>query len=147
MSDIVVKIINKSDNPLPQYATPGSAGVDLRAFIPSSIVLKPFERIAVPTGLFIELPVGYEAQIRPRSGLALKSGISVLNTPGTIDSDYRGEIKIILVNLSQNDFTINSGDRICQMVIAQYSKVCFESVSELADSDRGDGGFGHSGVK
>lgn len=147
MSDIVVKIINKSDNPLPQYATPGSAGVDLRAFIPSSIVLKPFERIAVPTGLFIELPVGYEAQIRPRSGLALKSGISVLNTPGTIDSDYRGEIKVILVNLSQNDFTINSGDRICQMVIAQYSKVCFESVSELADSDRGDGGFGHSGVK
>ncbi|MBP5366085.1 MAG: dUTP diphosphatase [Bacteroidales bacterium] len=144
---MVVKIINKSDNPLPQYATPGSAGVDLRAFIPSSIVLKPFERIAVPTGLFIELPVGYEAQIRPRSGLALKSGISVLNTPGTIDSDYRGEIKVILVNLSQNDFTINSGDRICQMVIAQYSKVCFESVSELADSDRGDGGFGHSGVK
>ena len=143
----MVKVINKSDNPLPQYATPGSAGVDLRAFISESIILKPFERIAVPTGLYIELPVGYEAQIRPRSGLALKSGITVLNTPGTIDSDYRGEIKVILINLSQNDFTINSGDRICQMVISQYSNANFELSSELSDSDRGDGGFGHSGVK
>lgn len=147
MQNIDVNIINKSNNPLPQYATSGSAGVDLRAFIDEPIVLKPFERVAIPTGLYLELPVGYEAQIRPRSGLAIKNGITVLNTPGTIDSDYRGEIKVILINLSNTDFVINSGDRICQMVISNYTYVNFNLVSDINETDRGNGGFGHSGVK
>lgn len=142
-----IKIVNKSNNPLPQYASVGSAGLDLRAYLSEPIILKPLERIAVPTGLFIELPTGYEAQIRPRSGLAIKSGITILNSPGTIDSDYRGEIKAILVNLSNEEFVINSGDRICQMVIAQHEQAQFQLVSTLSETDRGEGGFGHSGIK
>ena len=144
---VTVKIINKSNNPLPAYATPGSAGLDLRAFISEDITLESLERAVVPMGIFIELPVGYEAQIRPRSGLAAKNGITVLNTPGTIDSDYRGEICVILVNLSRTPFTIHSGDRICQMVIAQHETALFQEVINLSDSERGEGGFGHSGVK
>jgi len=140
-----VKIINKSDNPLPAYETALSAGLDLRAFVDSDIVLKPFERKLIPTGLFIELPVGYEAQIRPRSGLAIKSGITVLNTPGTIDADYRGEIKVILINMSQDDFVIKSGDRICQMVISKHEKAELVEVSEISQTERGSGGFGHTG--
>jgi len=142
-----IKIVNKSNNPLPQYASVGSAGLDLRAYLSEPIILKPLERIAVPTGLFIELPTCYEAQIRPRSGLAIKSGITILNSPGTIDSDYRGEIKAILVNLSNEEFVINSGDRICQMVIAQHEQAQFQLVSTLSETDRGEGGFGHSGIK
>lgn len=142
-----IKIVNKSNNPLPQYASVGSAGLDLRAYLSEPIILKPLERIAVPTGLFIELPTGYEAQIRPRSGLAIKSGITILNSPGTIDSDYRGEIKAILINLSNEEFVINNGDRICQMVIAQHEQAQFQLVSTLSETDRGEGGFGHSGIK
>ena len=140
-----VKIINKSNNQLPAYETASSAGMDLRAFIDADIVLKPFERKLIPTGLSIELPDGYEAQIRPRSGLAIKSGITVLNSPGTIDADYRGEIKVILINLSDTDFTIKSGDRICQMVIAKHEKAEFIEVEEISETERGAGGFGHTG--
>ena len=140
-----VKIINKSDNQLPAYETASSAGMDLRAFTDTDIVLKPFERKLIPTGLFIELPDGYEAQIRPRSGLAIKSGITVLNSPGTIDADYRGEIKVILINMSNTEFTIKSGDRICQMVIAKHEKVEFVEVEEINETERGAGGFGHTG--
>lgn len=140
-----VKIINKSNNQLPAYETSSSAGMDLRAFIDSDIVLKPFERKLVPTGLYIELPDGYEAQIRPRSGLAIKNGITVLNSPGTIDADYRGEIKVILINLGSDDFTIKSGERICQMVIARHEKAEFVEVSEISETERGAGGFGHTG--
>ena len=140
-----VKIINKSDNQLPDYETASSAGMDLRAFLDSDIVLKPFERKLIPTGLYIELPDGYEAQIRPRSGLAIKSGITVLNSPGTIDADYRGEIKVILINLSDTDFTIKSGERICQMVIAKHEKAEFIEVEEISETERGAGGFGHTG--
>ena len=140
-----VKIINKSDNQLPAYETASSAGMDLRAFLDSDIVLKPFERKLIPTGLYIELPDGYEAQIRPRSGLAIKSGITVLNSPGTIDADYRGEIKVILINLSDTDFTIKSGERICQMVIAKHEKAEFIEVEEISETERGAGGFGHTG--
>ena len=140
-----VKIINKSDNQLPAYETASSAGMDLRAFTDADIVLKPFDRKLIPTGLYIELPDGYEAQIRPRSGLAIKSGITVLNSPGTIDADYRGEIKVILINLSDNDFTIKSGDRICQMVIAKHEKAEFIEVEEISETERGAGGFGHTG--
>ncbi|MBO4602001.1 MAG: dUTP diphosphatase [Salinivirgaceae bacterium] len=140
-----VKIINKSDNQLPAYETASSAGMDLRAFIDADIILKPFERKLIPTGLYIELPDGYEAQIRPRSGLAIKSGITVLNSPGTIDADYRGEIKVILINLSNADFTIKSGERICQMVIAKHEKVDFVEVEEINETERGAGGFGHTG--
>lgn len=140
-----VKIINKSDNQLPAYETTSSAGMDLRAFTDTEIVLKPFERKLIPTGLYIELPDGYEAQIRPRSGLAIKSGITVLNSPGTIDADYRGEIKVILINLSDTDFTIKSGDRICQMVIAKHEKAEFIEVEEISETERGAGGFGHTG--
>ena len=140
-----VKIINKSNNQLPAYETASSAGMDLRAFTDADIVLKPFERKLIPTGLYIELPDGYEAQIRPRSGLAIKSGITVLNSPGTIDADYRGEIKVILINLSNDDFTIKSGDRICQMVIAKHEKVDFVEVEEINETVRGAGGFGHTG--
>jgi len=141
-----VRIKNTSKHPLPQYSTDHSAGLDLRANIDEPITLKPLERILVPTGLFIELPEGHEAQIRPRSGLAYKHGISVLNSPGTIDADYRGEIKVILVNLSNEDFIINDGERICQMVIAQYVKANLEEAIELSDTVRGAGGFGHTGT-
>ena len=146
-SMLKVKIINKSNNPLPEYSTPDSAGVDIRAFLKEQVILKPLERKLIPTGLFIEVPKGYEAQIRPRSGLALKYGITVLNTPGTIDSDYRGEIGVILVNLSDKDFVIHNGERICQMIITTHENVDFIEVLNLNNSERGDGGFGHTGRK
>ncbi len=142
-----VKVINRSRHELPQYETPQSAGLDIRANVDSPVVLKPLERKLVPTGLYVELPVGYEAQIRPRSGLALKHGISLLNTPGTIDADYRGEIGVIMVNLSNEEFTVNDGDRIAQMVVARHEQVEWQSVETLADSERGEGGFGHTGKK
>lgn len=141
-----VKVINTSKHPLPEYETLHSAGMDLRANIDASITLGPLERILVPTGLFIELPVGYEAQIRPRSGLAIKHGISLVNTPGTIDADYRGEIKVILVNLSNSPFIINDGERICQMVVAKHERVDWEEAQELDKTERGAGGFGHTGA-
>ena len=140
-----VKIINKSTNDLPSYSTVHSAGMDLRANLEKEIVLKPLERVLVPTGLFIELPVGYEAQIRPRSGLALKKGITILNTPGTIDADYRGEIGVILINLSNEDFVIQHGERICQMVVASHESVQWELAEDLKETERGAGGFGHTG--
>ncbi len=140
-----IRIINRSTNELPSYSTTHSAGMDLRAYLAEDIVLKPMERKLIPTGLFIEIPEGYEAQIRPRSGLALKKGITVLNTPGTIDADYRGEIGIILVNLSQEDFVISNGERICQMVVARHEKVSWEISDVLEETNRGEGGFGHTG--
>lgn len=140
-----IKVINRSTNALPEYATAGSAGLDLRANLESSVVIAPLERKVIPTGLFIELPEGYEAQIRPRSGLAIKHGITVVNSPGTIDADYRGEIMIGLVNLSGESFTINHGERIAQMVIARHEQAEWLEVSELSSSDRGTGGFGHTG--
>ena len=140
-----VKIINKSSNELPAYSTELSAGMDLRANLEKEILLKPLERILVPTGLFIELPEGYEAQIRPRSGLALKKGITVLNSPGTIDADYRGEIGVILINLSNEDFVIQHGERICQMVVASHEKVEWQLTELLEETERGAGGFGHTG--
>lgn len=140
-----VNIINKSKHDLPQYATELSAGMDLRANIEAPIQLKPLERVLVPTGLYLELPKGYEAQIRPRSGLAFKHGLTVLNSPGTIDADYRGEIRVILVNLSNDVFEINDGERICQMVIAQHAQVEWVSVEEINETERGAGGFGHTG--
>lgn len=140
-----VKIVNRSKNEFPAYSTALSAGMDLRADLDEAIVLKPLERTLVPTGLFIELPVGFEAQIRPRSGLALKKGITVLNTPGTIDADYRGEIKVILINLSNEAFVINHGERICQMVIAKHETVDWIPVEVLDETERGAGGFGHTG--
>lgn len=140
-----VKIVNNSKHALPEYSTLLSAGMDLRANINEPITLKPLERTLVKTGLFIELPEGYEAQIRPRSGLALKKGITVLNTPGTIDADYRGEIGVILVNLSAEAFVINNGERICQMVIAKHETITWEEVEVLEETDRGAGGFGHTG--
>ena len=142
-----IKIINKSNHALPQYGTQAAAGVDLRANIEAPITLKPLQRTLVKTGLFIELPVGYEAQVRPRSGLAYKNGVTVLNTPGTIDADYRGEIGVILVNLSNEDFTIENGERIAQMVIAQHEQAQWKLVEELSSSDRGAGGFGSTGKK
>lgn len=145
--ETTVKIINRSHHPLPAYATDGASGMDVRAFLAHPIVLAPLERVLVPTGLFIELPRGLECQIRPRSGLALKKGITILNSPGTIDSDYRGEIGIIVVNLSDRSFTINDGERICQMVIAPYERISWQQVEQLDDTERGDGGFGHTGVK
>lgn len=141
-----VRIINQSAHPLPSYETAHAAGMDLRANLNSPVVLKPLERTLVPTGLFIELPVGFEAQVRPRSGLAAKKGVTVLNSPGTIDADYRGEIKVILVNLSNEPFTIENGERIAQLVIAKHEQVSWEQVSELAESGRGAGGFGSTGV-
>lgn len=147
MDKVTVKIINKSNNPLPQYSTPYSAGMDLRANLEEAVTLQPLERKLISTGLFIELPKGYECQIRPRSGLALKHGISVLNSPGTVDADYRGEIGVILVNLSNEPFTVNPGERICQMVVARHSTVEWECVEQLAESERSSGGFGHTGVK
>jgi dUTP pyrophosphatase len=143
---IKVQIINRSHHSLPQYATVSSAGMDLRANIDEPIVIKPLERRLIPTGLFISLPVGFEAQVRPRSGLALKKGITVLNSPGTIDADYRGEIGIILINLSAEDWTVTDGERIAQMVIARHEQVEWEPVQVLDDTDRGAGGFGHSGL-
>lgn len=140
-----IKVINRSTNALPEYATAGSAGLDLRANLESSVVIAPLERKVIPTGLFIELPEGYEAQIRPRSGLAIKHGITVINSPGTIDADYRGEIMIGLVNLSGESFIINHGERIAQMVIARHEQAEWLEVSELSSSDRGAGGFGHTG--
>ena len=142
-----IKVVNKGHQPLPEYATPQSAGMDLRANIEAPITLKPMERRLVPTGLYIALPVGYEAQIRPRSGLALKHGITVLNTPGTIDADYRGELMVLLVNFSDSDFIINDGERIAQMVIARHEQGIFEVVEALDDTERGTGGYGHTGVK
>lgn len=140
-----VKIVNKSKHELPKYSTEYSAGMDLRANIEADIEIKPLERALVPTGLYIELPTDCEAQIRPRSGLAAKHGITVLNSPGTIDADYRGEIKVILVNLSNEPFVIKDGERICQMVIARYTKAELIEVTELSNTDRGEGGFGHTG--
>jgi len=144
---VKIKIINKSGHKLPHYETLASAGMDLRADIESSITLKPLERAIVPTGLFMELPVGYEAQVRPRSGLAAKKGVTVLNAPGTIDADYRGNVGVILVNLSNEDFTIESGERIAQMVIAKHERAEWEEVETLSDTDRGEGGFGSTGTK
>ena len=142
-----IKVVNKGHQPLPEYATPQSAGMDLRANIEAPITLKPMERRLIPTGLYIALPVGYEAQIRPRSGLALKHGITVLNTPGTIDADYRGDLMVLLVNFSDSDFIINDGERIAQMVIARHEQGIFEVVEALGDTERGTGGYGHTGVK
>lgn len=142
-----VKVINKGHQPLPAYATSQSAGMDLRANIDESIVLHPMERCLVPTGLHIALPQGFEAQIRPRSGLALKHGITVLNTPGTIDADYRGELMVLLINFSDTDFVINDGERIAQMVVARHEQIEFQLVDELDDTERGAGGYGHTGVK
>lgn len=142
-----IKVVNKGHQPLPEYATPQSAGMDLRANVEAPITLKPMERRLIPTGLYIALPVGYEAQIRPRSGLALKHGITVLNTPGTIDADYRGELMVLLVNFSDSDFIINDGERIAQMVIARHEQGIFKVVETLDDTERGTGGYGHTGVK
>jgi len=142
-----IKIVNSSRHPLPEYATAYAAGMDLRANVDQPVVLKPLERSLVPTGIYIQLPEGYEAQIRPRSGLAIKHGISIVNAPGTIDADYRGEIRVILVNLSNECFTINDGERICQMVIAQHAHAQWESVDSLDETERGAGGFGHTGKK
>lgn len=142
-----IKVVNKGHQPLPEYATPQSAGMDLRANIDSPITLKPMARQLVPTGLYIALPAGFEAQIRPRSGLALKHGITVLNTPGTIDADYRGELMVLLVNFSDTDVVINDGERIAQMVIARHEQGSFEPVDILDETERGAGGYGHTGVK
>ena len=142
-----VKVINKSKHPLPAYATPASAGLDLRANIEETITLEPLERRLVPTGLFIELPVGYEAQVRPRSGLALKHGITVLNTPGTVDADYRGEVCVCLINLSNELFAVEDGERIAQMVVARHEQVDWEPVEVLSTTERGAGGYGHTGKK
>ena len=140
-----VKIVNKSQHSLPQYSTSQSAGMDLRADLREPVLLRPMERKLIPTGLFMQLPEGYEAQVRPRSGLAINKGVTVLNSPGTIDADYRGEIKIILINLSNEDFVVNDGERIAQMVISTYRQVAWESVEQLEESERGAGGFGHTG--
>ncbi len=140
-----INIVNQSENSLPSYETIASAGMDLRAWISEPISMQPMQRALVPTGLFIELPVGYEAQVRPRSGLAIKSGITVLNSPGTIDADYRGEVKVILINLSSVSFTIKSGDRIAQMIISKHEQANWKQVGELNQTERGSGGFGHTG--
>jgi dUTP pyrophosphatase len=147
MQHIPIKIVNKSSNEIPAYTTAGAAGLDIRANINEPLSLKSLERVLVPTGLFIEIPEGYEAQIRPRSGLASKQGITCLNTPGTIDSDYRGEIKVILINLSAENQVINPGDRIAQMVINKIERAEWELVEELNETPRGEGGFGHTGIK
>ncbi len=140
-----IKIINKSSHALPAYETAHAAGMDLRANIEEQIIIKPLQRCLIPTGLFIALPVGYEAQIRPRSGLAYKHGVTVLNSPGTIDADYRGELKVLLVNLSDADFVINNGERIAQMIVAKHETVLWETTEELSSTDRGTGGYGHTG--
>jgi dUTP pyrophosphatase len=144
---IQIKVVNKSKHQLPEYATASSAGMDLRANIDEPITLKPLERKLIPTGLFIALPVGFEAQVRPRSGLALKKGITVLNTPGTIDADYRGEIGVILINLSNEDFVVEDGERVAQMIIARHEQGEFIPVNVLDETERGAGGYGHTGVK
>ena len=144
---VKVKVVNKSHNDLPAYSTKDSAGMDLRASLDEPLELKPMQRALIPTGIYIELPEGYECQIRPRSGLALKHGVTVLNTPGTIDADYRGEIGVILINLSDSPFVVNDGERLCQMVVTRYDKVDWVRVEALDDSVRGAGGFGHTGVK
>ncbi|NLF41851.1 MAG: dUTP diphosphatase [Bacteroidales bacterium] len=141
-----VKIVNKSGNPLPSYETSHSAGMDIRAELTEPVVLKPLQRALIPTGLFFELPEGFEAQVRPRSGLAAKHGITVLNSPGTIDADYRGEIKVILINLSDKEFTIQTGERIAQVVVHRHEKVLWQEVEVLQDTERGAGGFGHTGT-
>ena len=146
MEKLHCRIVNTSNHPLPNYQSIHSAGMDLRANLTSPLVLKAMERAVIPTGVHIELPTGYEAQVRPRSGLAIKNGITVLNTPGTIDADYRGEIKVILINLSQEDFVINDGDRIAQMIVAKHETVVWMVVEELSDTCRGSGGFGSSGT-
>lgn len=147
METIKVKIINRSHHPLPSYETPGSAGMDVRAYLPDGpVTLAPMERALIPTGLYLQLPHGYECQIRPRSGLALKKGISLVNTPGTVDADYRGEIGVILINLSNEPFIVNDGERICQMVIKSYIRTDWVQVDELDKTERGDGAFGHTGV-
>lgn len=145
MSIVKVSIINRSANPLPEYATEGSAGMDLRANLEAPVTLQPMERSLIPTGLFIELPPGYEAQVRPRSGLAIKQGLTCLNSPGTIDADYRGEIKVILINLSREAQTIQTGDRIAQMVVQRVERVGWEAVENISSTERGVGGFGHTG--
>ena len=142
-----INIVNRGHQPLPQYATPQSAGMDLRANLDEPVTLQPLERRLIPTGLHIALPAGYEAQVRPRSGLALKKGITVLNTPGTIDADYRGEIGVVLINLSQEPFVVNDGERIAQMVIARHEQGTFIPVEVLDETERGEGGYGHTGVK
>ena len=145
MSKVRVRIINNSNNPLPEYATEGAAGMDIRAHLESSLTLKPMERFLVPTGIFIELPKGYEAQIRPRSGLAIKQGLTCLNSPGTIDSDYRGEVRIVMINLSGEDQTISSGDRITQMIVHSVERVKWKTVKKISTTKRNAGGFGHTG--
>ncbi|MBI2283780.1 MAG: dUTP diphosphatase [Bacteroidetes bacterium] len=142
---VTVKIINHSNNPLPEYATSGASGMDIRAFLDTTIVLKPMERVLVPTGLFAEIPEGYEIQVRPRSGLAIKQGITCLNTPGTIDADYRGEIKVILINLSGEEQNIQPGDRIAQLVLQKVEKINWKPVDGISETERGAGGFGHTG--
>ena len=144
---IQVKVVNKGRQPLPAYATPQSAGMDLRANISEPVTLRPLERRLIPTGIFMALPEGYEAQVRPRSGLALKHGITVLNSPGTIDADYRGEVMVLLVNLSADDFVVNDGERIAQMVVARHETVGFTAVEALDSTERGAGGYGHTGVE
>jgi dUTP pyrophosphatase len=147
MPALPVKIINKSSNPLPAYATDDAAGMDLKADIPQAVIFRPMERHLIPTGIFIELPSGYEAQVRPRSGLALKQGITCLNSPGTVDADYRGELKVILINLSDSEQSIHPGDRIAQMVISTVEKVIWEPVEKINQTNRNDGGFGHTGKR
>ena len=146
-NDITVKVVNKSGNEMPKYSTPDSAGMDLRASLSEPVTLAPMQRALIPTGIYIALPKGYECQIRPRSGLALKHGVTVLNSPGTIDADYRGEIGVILVNLSDKPFVVNNGERICQMVVARYDRVAWQQVETLDETERGAGGFGHTGVE
>lgn len=147
MDEIKVRLINNSPNAVPEYATPGSAGLDIRAYVDTSIRLEPLQRDLVPTGLYLEIPVGYEAQVRPRSGLAFKQGITCLNTPGTIDSDYRGEVKVLLINLSNELQVIENGDRIAQLVFAKVARAELLVVHQLEDTQRGEGGFGHTGIK
>ena len=142
---LTVKVINRSNNPLPSFSTVHSAAVDLRANLDEAVIVKPMQRVLIPTGLYIELPEGFEAQIRPRSGLAISHGITVLNSPGTIDADYRGEVKVILINLSEEDFIINHGDRVCQMVLNKYERFDWALSDELGATERGSGGFGHTG--
>jgi dUTP pyrophosphatase len=144
---MVIKVVNRGHQPLPEYATPQSAGMDLRANLSEAVTLQPLERRLIPTGLHIALPAGYEAQVRPRSGLALKKGVTVLNTPGTIDADYRGEIGVVLINLSQEPFVVNDGERIAQMVIARHEQGELTEVEVLDETERGEGGYGHTGVK
>ncbi len=147
MDKIKVRVINHSENQLPDYGTPGAAGMDVRASLREPITLAPMQRALIPTGLFIEIPEGFECQMRPRSGLALKKGITLVNTPGTIDADYRGEVGVILINLSDEPFVVNNGERICQMVFNRYTQAEWEQVETLDETERGAGGFGHTGIK